>query len=1139
MPTLSNDSTPTLVGTTNLPAGSTVSVVVTDSSGHSETLSGTVQAGGTYSVTPSQALAEGTIRATATATDAAGNSAQATDDGELDMTAPAAPTVTITSDANNNQVLTHAEISAVGMVNVDVILAGTGANVGDTLTFNGQDHVLTEAEITAGKVSYSVQAPVDGQTLTATATITDQAGNVSLPGSDSAVVNSLPVASAVTASGNEDTPIPVSLQGSDVEDGVAVKFQIGSLPAHGTLYSDAAMTHQVTVGSTVSGTVYFKPNTNWSGDSSFAYKAVDSQSEVSTTAATASIHVEAVADAPNLSAAGDVSFVTVDFTNSTTGTAVNVASVGDGQWKTDNASNQVEVYEASIYGVSGGSNKVLELERNPGDASNLYHDFTVKAGETYHVELDYAPRSGSVSSSGVGAYWNGQLVTTLTGSSTAWQHVVLDLPVTTDGTSRLEFKATDSNSYGGLLDNISVVSKVNTGFEDSWIRLSSLTASLNDTDSSESLSLQITGLPAGTVLKDGDGASAHSVTVGSSGVVDITGWNTANLSLLPVANFNGSLSLNVVATATEASNASTATTTVPLMVTVIAAPDGVADSYWATEGTSTAQASVLSNDTDVASAVVAQVATDANGTGALTVGSSVTLTTALGGMVVMYADGHFQYTAPIVSHSSAETLTDSFYYQASAGGASSAWTKVTIGVTDTSPVASSDAATVAFNGSVSGNLLSNDTLGADATTLTKINGSSLSFGSDGWAHVATTNGTLDVKADGTYQYTSSVSASVQLTTGLVSGTTSAGQAWDAYGFTSAPVTASGRLDTSLLTDAAHSAVVLSGGDGSGKDGLGVKVSGNSNVIDNGEVLVVHLAEQSLHAVATIAQFNASQSTTGIWTAYDAQGNQVGTGTFHGVDSHGGVFTVDISATSAASYVSFTFAAGSTSNQGYVVQSLSYDRMSGSHAEQISYQVTDADGDVSSAVLTVTPDTVGQDIRGTSGGDYISGSSGNDTLHGLGGNDWIEGGDGNDWIEGGAGNDTLTGDGYFSSSLGVDTFKWSLADAGTVGSPAKDTITDFQTGSNGDVLDLRDLLQGEQASGAAANLANYLHFELQGSDTVVHVSHTGAYSGGFSAGQDTQQITLQNVDLTHGASNVALSDQQILQNLLNNGKLITD
>ncbi|PKO24333.1 MAG: midcut-by-XrtH protein, partial [Betaproteobacteria bacterium HGW-Betaproteobacteria-8] len=109
------------------------------------------------------------------------------------------------------------------------------------------------------------------------------------------------------------------------------------------------------------------------------------------------------------------------------------------------------------------------------------------------------------------------------------------------------------------------------------------------------------------------------------------------------------------------------------------------------------------------------------------------------------------------------------------------------------------------------------------------------------------------------------------------------------------------------------------------------------------------------------------------------------------------------------------------------------------------------------------------------------------------------------------------------------FKWSLADAGTAGAPAQDVITDFGNGE--DRLDLRDLLQGE----ATDNLENYLHFETVGSDTVVHISSSGGFSGGYNSGNEDQTITLQNVDLVGSLT----SDQQIIQNLLDSQKLITD
>jgi len=163
------------------------------------------------------------------------------------------------------------------------------------------------------------------------------------------------------------------------------------------------------------------------------------------------------------------------------------------------------------------------------------------------------------------------------------------------------------------------------------------------------------------------------------------------------------------------------------------------------------------------------------------------------------------------------------------------------------------------------------------------------------------------------------------------------------------------------------------------------------------------------------------------------------------------------------------------------------------------------------------------IYGGAGNDTLSGGAGNDRLDGGVGNDTLDGGDGDDVLIGGAGNDTMTG------GLGADVFKWSLADAGTAGAPAQDVITDFGNGE--DRLDLRDLLQGE----ATDNLENYLHFETVGSDTVVHISSSGGFAGGYNSGNEDQTITLQNVDLVGSLT----SDQQIIQNLLDSQKLITD
>ena len=176
---------------------------------------------------------------------------------------------------------------------------------------------------------------------------------------------------------------------------------------------------------------------------------------------------------------------------------------------------------------------------------------------------------------------------------------------------------------------------------------------------------------------------------------------------------------------------------------------------------------------------------------------------------------------------------------------------------------------------------------------------------------------------------------------------------------------------------------------------------------------------------------------------------------------------------------------------------------------------------------------GQEFTGTTDADNVRGSAGRDVLHGGGGNDYLDGGAGADRLDGGAGNDVLVG------GLGADTFSWTLADKGAVGTPASDRITDFNTASynsGGDRLDLHDLLQGENHTTGVGNLGNYLHFEHSGSDTVVQISSGGGFSSGYSATKVDQSIVLAGVDLTSGG---ALADAAIIQDLLNKGKLVTD
>ena len=170
---------------------------------------------------------------------------------------------------------------------------------------------------------------------------------------------------------------------------------------------------------------------------------------------------------------------------------------------------------------------------------------------------------------------------------------------------------------------------------------------------------------------------------------------------------------------------------------------------------------------------------------------------------------------------------------------------------------------------------------------------------------------------------------------------------------------------------------------------------------------------------------------------------------------------------------------------------------------------------------------------------FTGSAGADTMAGYGLDDVLLGNAGNDNLQGNGGNDLLLG------GPGSDVFAWSLGDQGTGGvggAAAVDVIRDFDgraPSAGGDVLDLRDLLQGENTTGGTGNLDKFLHFETAGSDTVIHVSHAGDFDAG-GMGTETQRIVLQGVDLRADLGLTAgAGDVEVIAKLLDQNKLIVD
>ncbi|WP_439900886.1 Ig-like domain-containing protein [Vibrio cholerae] len=287
---------------------------------------GNGQLGFSTSTTADKLVGGSSIKAEITVTDAAGNSTTATDSERysVDTVAPNAPTVTIVDDSNNDELLTKAEIgndniqvtvqvnaaelADGGKVNLTITNGSTTSNVeltqkadGSLQSSDGKSYSYNAA---SGVITWTEVTPPNGNSLTVSATQTDKAGNLSLSASDTALVlNEAPNTLDKHAEGLEDaTSIVIpALSGSDI-DGTVVSFTIKTLPTNGVLYLDGVA---VTAGQPIvaedASKLTFTPNADWNGITNFSYVAVDNEGLADATAATVTITVSPVNDAPTFS----------------------------------------------------------------------------------------------------------------------------------------------------------------------------------------------------------------------------------------------------------------------------------------------------------------------------------------------------------------------------------------------------------------------------------------------------------------------------------------------------------------------------------------------------------------------------------------------------------------------------------------------------------------------------------------------------------------------------------------------------------------------------------------------------------------------------------------------------------------------
>ncbi|MGI1670456.1 MAG: retention module-containing protein [Neptuniibacter sp.] len=195
------------------------------------------------------------------------------------------------------------------------------------------------------------------------------------------------------------------------------------------------------------------------------------------------------------------------------------------------------------------------------------------------------------------------------------------------------------------------------------------------------------------------------------------------------------------------------------------------------------------------------------------------------------------------------------------------------------------------------------------------------------------------------------------------------------------------------------------------------------------------------------------------------------------------------------FISYVVVYGETGATGVVVQSVG--TLSNTGITDVTFDVTatDSDGDVTlPAEISVTVDGSG-DIRGTDAGEVISGASGNNILTG---------------------------------GLGDDVFFFTAEDQGTVGTPDLDIINDFNDNGEADVLDLSDLLVGEEGT----DLTAFLAVSEDAGAVVIDVDPDGL-SG------NTEQIRLEGTTLADLGANAVDTQADIISDLITNGHIQVD
>ncbi|MDZ5605485.1 immunoglobulin-like domain-containing protein [Pseudomonas sp. RP23018S] len=768
------------------------------------------------------------------------------------------------------------------------------------------------------------------------------------------------------------------------------------------------------------------------------------------------------------------------------------------------------VADDSVLVTIGGKNVVTSTWGGGGTVSGSY---TPTTNGYYTVEIYHANQAGP------GSYD----INVQVGNGTSGDLNSATIPMYQNVAALTNAGVSVSDLHGSSGQGYYDGYKLNEGPENGSVKLVSITSALTDTDGSESLSVKLSGIPAGSVVSDNAG---HSLTVGAAGV-DVTGWNMASLAIKPPAYYYGQFDVKVTSLSSESVGGSTATTEGTLKVTVY--PDTYATSNLGAGSdiaSGTLASDIIVSDVtglhvvagkDYNLAFVVDTSGSMGQSGVDAARSSMesvfkTLAASVKGdlsgtvniLLVDFATQVKSTVAVKLNDAGLQTLLTALKTLSSDGGtnyedafkttanwfqnlkdAGSAGTNQTFFITDGQP-------TFYQTGEQGNPNLANSSVKLD-TFLANINykqGNTVSnYQLDNNNRVSIDSGGNLVAQTRTYDFWYGYRWS-NVTTGMVRAEGNGGYELSSRagtGNSTSDATYSNSLESYKILAALTTVEAI----GLGSD---VKASDlkpfDSDGIPQSNIDPSKLADAILGHTEVIQPGNDRVD--------GGDGNDIIFGDLVSFDSIPG--------------------SGVEAIQNYVANKLGLE--AGDVDPRIMHQYvsehyTEFDVSRSSDGDDTLMGGAGNDILfGQGGNDTLDGGKGNDILLGGSGNDTLYGGEGNDMLFGGSGNDVLVGgkgDDVLVGGAGADTFVWKAGDSGN------DVIKDFKP-SEGDRLDLSDLLQGEKGS----TIDNFLKITTFGGESTLQVSSEGKLNAAGGLANADVSIKLEGVNWSNTSINSLIS-----------------